>query len=218
MNWSHDVWIRLVRRIPPFEMLVVWLALHWLGRQCATCTHTAARAQIGRQMTQYPVPSLGFIMYVVRWLFCDASVANHRHPPPNGFSMCLAAHWLQRSQILESWNEAGYCCAPAGGGYTLLWKENLTGRKLRNKVLRKGDKGYRGRNCVLVGECVCEGAASPLPAIIKTNGNVQNFLECPVALNFKVEAERNLGGMETLSKPITSHSFPPFMGNVMIDW
>lgn len=39
-----------------------------------------------------------------------------------------------------------------------------------------------------------------------------------MALNFKVEAELDLGGMETLSKPITSRSFPPFMGNVMIDW
>lgn len=81
-------------------------------------------------------------------------------------------------------------------------------------MLRKGDKGHKGQNCV--GECECKGAASPLPAIIKTNGNVQNFVECSAALNFKVEAD--LGGMETLSKPITRHSFPPFMGNVMIDW
>ncbi len=39
-----------------------------------------------------------------------------------------------------------------------------------------------------------------------------------MALNVKVEAERDHGGMESLSKLITSNSFPPFMGNVMIVW
>lgn len=39
-----------------------------------------------------------------------------------------------------------------------------------------------------------------------------------MALNFKVEAEWDLGGMETLSKPILAIVPPPFMGNVMIDW
>ncbi len=68
-----------------------------------------ATCHISCTNTQIAAPSLGFIMYTVRWLFCDASVANHRHPPPNGFSMCLAVHWLQQSQILESCNEAGHC-------------------------------------------------------------------------------------------------------------
>lgn len=68
-------------------------------------------------------------MYAARRLFCDASVANHRHPPPNGFSMCLAAHWLQWSQILESWNEAGHCCAAAGEDTHSSEKEKPDGKE-----------------------------------------------------------------------------------------
>lgn len=187
MNWYLNVWQRLMWGSFVFWM-AVWMAAHRLDRQHAVRHFSAAaRAHTCRKLTQYPTPSLGFITYIVRWLYCNASVADHCHPLPNGFSMCLAAHWLQRSPILESWNEAGHCCAAAGGGHALLWKENLTGRKLRNKVLRKADKGHKGRNCVCwyVGERVCYGAVSPLPAIMKTNGTAQKFVECSVALNFR---------------------------------
>ena len=95
-------------------MTNVWRHTGWTG----SVPHFNAdvNAHTRKKLIQYSIPSLGFIMQVVRWLLCDASVANHHHLLANGFSMCLAAYWLQWSQISESRNEARHCCAAAEKG------------------------------------------------------------------------------------------------------
>lgn len=83
------------------SILCDWPSPGWTGSEPPL--NAAAHAHICRYSNQIHPPS--FIMCIMGWLFCDASVANHHHPPPNSFSMCLATVGLQLSQLLESWNK-----------------------------------------------------------------------------------------------------------------
>lgn len=150
LNWYLNMWTRHVRHMPPFEMFVVQLAVHWLDGNVPHF-NTAAHAHTGRQLI--PPHSICFIMNVVKWLFFK--VANHCHPPSNGFSMCLAVcRWFSDLGELK-WSRALLRCC---------WEDTRFGQKklVRKETLKQSGKKM-WKSAQVTGVFVCVNACNKEP-------------------------------------------------------
>lgn len=125
------------------ESLKSWQSAGW--RACMPHFNTDANPQGGSWNNTLVLPSASFctqwdnfVMYV--WL---TTVIDE-------LMVLACAHQTIGSRGLTSWKVEwrGALLSHCWEGYTLLWKENLTGRKCWNKALRKSVEGHSWGNNV----------------------------------------------------------------------